>query len=345
MKEQQQRRSALARPASDALDLNLRSLDIFVQIAESGGMSPAARRMKLTQSAVSQMIQSLERSLGVDLFDRKVRPIALTPSGAVLLDKARGLLLAARDAIKSVREPATAAYPKLNLCLVETIAGTIGPGFVKNIQGFADLWSVHAGLHSQHNRALLSREADIVVTPDALEDQPNVERHEILKELFFLALPKDFPGEVESLGALAKDRYLVRFSARTMIGRQVERHLRRLRVDANGRVEFDNADAIMAMVAGGLGWAILTPLCAMLGRPFWPDVRFAPMPGPALHRRLYVVARQGELGDIPKRIACAASACIRGSLHEHFKNYPWIVSGCDIPSSGNRATSKGGNGS
>jgi len=69
------------------------------------------------------------------------------------------------------------------------------------------------------------------------------------------------------------------------------------------------------------------------------------MPGPALHRRLYVVARQGELGDIPKRIACAASACIRGSLYEHFKNYPWIVSGCDIPSSGNRAPSKGGNGS
>jgi DNA-binding transcriptional LysR family regulator len=316
------------------LDLNLRSLDIFVQIAESGGMSPAARRMKLTQSAVSQMIQSLERSLGVDLFDRKVRPIALTPSGAVLLDKARALLLAARDAIKSVREPSSAAYPKLNLCLVETIAGTIGPGFVKSIQGFADLWSVQAGLHSQHNRALLAREADIVVTPDPLEDQANVERHEILKELFFIALPKDFTGEVESLSALASGRYLVRFSARTIMGRQVDRHLRRLRVEASGRVEFDNADAVMAMVAGGLGWAILTPLCALLGRPFWPEVRFVPMPGPALHRRLYVIARQGELGDIPKRIASAASACIRDSLHEHFKDYPWIISGCEVPAGG-----------
>ena len=93
MKELQRRRAALARPPSDVLDLNLRSLDIFVQIAETGGMSPAARRMKLTQSAVSQMIQSLERSLGVELFDRRVRPIALTPSGAVLLDNFLALAL------------------------------------------------------------------------------------------------------------------------------------------------------------------------------------------------------------------------------------------------------------
>jgi len=330
----QRRRAALARPAGDALDLNLRSLDIFVQIAESGGMSPAARRMKLTQSAVSQMIQSLERSLGVDLFDRKVRPIALTPSGAVLLDKARGLLLAARDAIKSVREPASAAYPRLNLCLVESIAGTIGPGFVKSIQGYADLWSVHAGLHSQHNRALLAREADIAVTPDALEDQPNIERHEILKEPFIIAAPKDCKCNLENLTELAAKRPLVRFSTRTMMGRQIERHLRRLRVEANGRVEFDNADAVLAMVAGGLGWAILTPLCALLGRPFWPDVRFAPMPGPAFHRRMYVVARQGELGDIPRRIAASASACISESVHEYFKDYPWLVSDCVIPGHG-----------
>ncbi len=342
MKEQQRRRSALARPGRDALDLNLRSLDVFVQIVEYGGMSPAARRMNLTQSAVSQMIAALEESLKVKLFDRQVRPIVLTPSGAVLLEKARGLLVAARDAIKSVREPEAAAYPKLNLCLVETIAGTIGPGFVKSIQGFADLWSVHAGLHSQHNRALLAREADIVVTPDPLEEYPKVERHEILKEPFFIALPKDFPGEVEDLSVLAAERHLVRFSARTMIGRQVERHLGRLKVDAKGRVEFDNADAILAMVAGGLGWAIVTPLCALLGRPFWPEIRYVPMPGPALHRRLYVVARQGELGDIPKRIACAAAQCIRGALQQHFQDYPWIIAGCDIPR-GNHPACKNGN--
>ncbi len=246
----------------------MRSLDIFVQISENGGMSTTARRMGLTQSAVSQLIANLELSLGVQLFDRQVRPIALTPSGTVLLTKARGLLLAAREAIKSAREPAAAAFPKLNLCLVETAAGTIGPDLVVSIQGFAGLWSVHSGLHSQHSRALISREADIVLTPDPLEDQPGVERYEILKELCFVALPKNYPREGDSLEAISTKLDLVRFSGRTLLGRHIERHLRRLKLEAKGRVEFDNADAILAMVAGGHGWAIVTPLCALLGHPF-----------------------------------------------------------------------------
>ncbi len=330
MKDQRQR-PPVARLQGDTLDLNLRSLDVFVQIVETGGMSQTARRMGLTQSAVSQMIANLEISLGVQLFDRQLRPIALTPAGTVLLEKARGVLLAARDAIKSAREPAAAAYPKLNLCLIETVAGTIGPALVKSIQEFAGLWSVHAGLHSQHSRALLNREADIVITPDALEDQVAVERHKILKEPYFLVLPKDYEGEAESLAELARTQPFVRFSTRTLLGRDIERHLRRLKADAKARVEFDNPDAILAMVAGGLGWAIVTPLCALVGRPFWPEVKFAPMPGPALHRRLFGVARQGELGDIPARIADAAAACIRDIVHEQFAGYPWIIAGCEIP--------------
>jgi DNA-binding transcriptional LysR family regulator len=331
VKESHRHRLAIERSFCEVLDLNLRSLDIFVQIAESGGMSSTARRMGLTQSAVSQMIANLELSLGVQLFDRQVRPLALTPAGIILLNKARTLLIDARAAINAAREPAAAAFPKLNLCLIETIAGTIGPDLVKNIQGFAALWSVQAGLHSQHNRALLSREADIALTPDALEDEPNVERHEILKEMYFVALPEEFEGDTGSLAVLAERYDLVRFSARTMLGRQIERHLRRLRLDAKGRVEFDNADAVLAMVAGGLGWAILTPLCALLGRSFWPQVNFVPLPGPVLHRRLHVIARQGELGDIPKKIADAAALCLRRVLDERFADYPWIVSGCHIP--------------
>lgn len=341
MKDFQRHRLALLRPTTDALDLNLRSLDIFVQIAENGGMSPAARRMGLTQSAVSQTIANLELSLGVQLFDRQVRPIALTPSGAVLLNKARGLLLSARHAIKSVREPAAAAFPKLNLCVVETISSTIGASFVRSIQGLADLWSVQAGSLSQHKRALLSREADILISPDPLEDHTNVERHEILREQYFIALPKVVAGEVESLPGLAGNSDLVRFSGRTAMGHQVERHLRRLKIEAKGRMEFDHAPAILAMVAGGMGWTIIPPLCALSGRPFWPDLRFVQMPGPALHRRVYVIARDRELGDIPRRIADAAATCIRESLHENFAAYPWIIDGCSIPGAGRSARARG----
>ena len=91
--------------------------------------------MGLTQSAVSQTIANLEQCIGVQLFDRDIRPMALTRSGTILLDKARGVLLSVREAIQAVRQPAAAALPKLNICLVDTIAGTIGLELVSKFRG------------------------------------------------------------------------------------------------------------------------------------------------------------------------------------------------------------------
>lgn len=330
----QRHRPGFGGPQCDPLDLNLRSLDIFVQIAESGGMSSTARRMGLTQSAVSQMVANLEMSLGVQLFDRQVRPIALTPSGVVLLEKARALLLAARDSIHAVRQPAAAAFPKLDLSLVDTIAGTIGPDLIAGIQGFAAQWSIHAGLCSQHKKALLAREADIIISPDPLDDEPNLERHEIIREPFFLALPPSYTAPVTSLVTLADNLDLIRFSLRSTIGRQIERHLRRLRVSARGKVEFDTSDSILAMVSGNLGWAMLTPLCALLAPGYWPLLRFAPMPEPVLFRRIYVVARQGELGDVPRKIAdicCATFRCLFNA--KLTGNYAWMKDAMSLPPS------------
>ena len=300
----------------DTIDLNLRSLNIFVQVVESGGISPAARQMGLTQSAVSQTIASLEQSLGVQLFDRDVRPMALTSSGTILLDKARNLLLSAREAIQAARQPASMTLPKLNICFVETIAGTIGLELVSRIQGFAIQWSVQAGLPSHHSRALLTREADIVISSDPLEDEPNLERHLILREQLIMVQPKASAEKVDDLQKLASTRELVRLSTRTMLGRQIERHLRRTRIETTSRIEFDAPEAVMAMVANNLGWSILTPLSSLLGRSFWPDLIFEPLPGPGTSREIYVIAREKELGDIPKRIAEAAIEFSERDVHQ-----------------------------
>ena len=316
----------------DTIDLNLRSLNIFVQVVESGGISPAARQMGLTQSAVSQTIASLEQSLGVQLFDRDVRPMALTPSGTILLDKARNLLLSAREAIQAARQPASIILPKLNICFVETIAGTIGLELVSRIQGFAIQWSVQAGLPSHHSRALLTREADIVISSDPLEDEPNLERHLILREQLIMVQPKASAEKVDDLQKLARTRELVRLSTRTMLGRQIERHLRRTRIETTSRIEFDAPEAVMDMVANNLGWSILTPLSSLLGRSFWPDLIFEPLPGPGASREINVIAREKELGDIPKRIAEEAIK----SLNEMFITVlspccPWMKTMYSLP--------------
>ena len=332
MTDRNRSRFSPERGRCDTADLNFRSLTIFVQVAESGGISQAARLMGLTQSAVSQNIASLEQSLGVQLFDRDVRPMALTPSGTILLDKARGLLLSAREAIQAARQPAAMALPKLNICLVETIAGTIGLELVSKIQGFATQWSVQAGMPSHYTRSLLSRESDIAISSDALEDEPNLERHLILREQLVLVVPDSAGEEPQELQTLAQTQDFVRLSARTTLGLQIERHLRRTRVEARSRLEFDDPEAVMATVANDLGWSIMTPLASMLGRAFWEKLKFLPLPGRAASRELYVIAREKELGDIPKRIAETAIQSLNGVFNSViFPNSPWMMPLIDLP--------------
>ncbi|WP_415403738.1 LysR family transcriptional regulator [Tateyamaria sp. SN3-11] len=73
-------------------NLDITTLRSFVAVAESGGVTRAAGFLHLTQSAVSMQLKRLEELLGLDLFDRSGRTIALTASGEQLLVYARRMV-------------------------------------------------------------------------------------------------------------------------------------------------------------------------------------------------------------------------------------------------------------
>lgn len=299
--------------ATPPFDIELRSLDIFLSVAESGSMSLAARRLGLTQSAVSQAVAALEGSLGVKLFDREMRPLALTPPGVALRDRARLLLREARETVAAVRNSGRAALPHLHLAMLDTVASAIGPHLVAKLRDMAGHWSVWSGLSAGHAQALLAREVDVIITADAeaIADNAGLERHDILSEPHLLVLPATYTGPADDLAALSHSLDFIRFSARSHTGRQIEQHLRRLRLEPPVRLEFDSSDSVLAMVAGGLGWALATPLCILQGAHHLPQLRCLPMPRPTLRRQLTLVARQGELGEVPARIASASIAIFR----------------------------------
>ena len=72
--------------------MNLHQIKIFEAIAEKGSFSAAAEAISLTQSTVSQHMASLEEEMGIPLFDRGGRGIALTSGGVLFRRHARRIL-------------------------------------------------------------------------------------------------------------------------------------------------------------------------------------------------------------------------------------------------------------
>ena len=72
--------------------INLSELRVFVTAAEEGNFSRAAERLQLSQSAISQNIQAIEKEYGVELFIRRGRTVELSEAGHAILPLAREVL-------------------------------------------------------------------------------------------------------------------------------------------------------------------------------------------------------------------------------------------------------------
>jgi len=82
--------------------VDIEELQTFVQVADAGGVSPAARRLGVTKSVISRRLLRLETQLGVQLLARTTRGAALTDAGITFREYAGRIVAeieAARDAI------------------------------------------------------------------------------------------------------------------------------------------------------------------------------------------------------------------------------------------------------
>jgi DNA-binding transcriptional LysR family regulator len=107
--------------------MELRHLRYFLAVAHYRNFTQAARELHLAQPPLSQQIQQLERELGVTLFDRSARQIALTPAGLELERRALALFEQVEDLIMATRDVAEARAGSVTLGVIPTAAGVLVP--------------------------------------------------------------------------------------------------------------------------------------------------------------------------------------------------------------------------
>ncbi len=283
----------------------LKSLEVFLAIAETGQLTKAAAMFAITQSAASQHLAALEDSYDATLIDRSTRPVTLTQAGRQLLRHAQRILNLVEDLSTSMRAEGPHPISVLRLGMLASIATTLTPAIVtlaKSGFGVEDL-TLHAGQSEQHEAMLRSKSADVVITSNPFYNMEGLERHEVLSESFLLVLPQGYRGPKASLRDILQHLPLIRFAATTNVGRRTEQHLRRLKLSVPRMIQADRSSMVTACVAKGLGFTILTPSLLIDGLVEQMPLEIRPLPNAGFSRSITVVARNEELADLSARLA------------------------------------------
>ncbi len=306
-------------------EFDLHALEVFVMTVELGGMSQCAVHLQVTQSAVSQTIAKLEMGVGAPLFDRTMRPLGLTTSGKSLFARGQKLIAHARLTYDEVREGANLPVSSITVAMSFSLANQLTAPILNSLRPRADRWNIRSGISMEHQGEFLARDIDMLVTGSFnLEHRDNVELHPVFEENFILVFPSDYRDPVDLAGNTPQLPF-IRFSRLTGTGQQIERQITRMKLKLPQSVEIESSHQQLALVAAGLGWTITTPVCLAAVPELLPQIRAEPMTRGRFARQIQVVARAGELGDIPKLTADLCTRTLQDiTFPPLIAAYPWL---------------------
>jgi DNA-binding transcriptional LysR family regulator len=124
----------------------LDGIDALVALETFGTVSEAATRLRLTQSAVSKRIQSLQAQVGFRLVEADGRRLRLTPRAVDFLDRARPLVAELRGLVKPTAVDSLSSF---SLALADSIASSWGPAVVR--RALSELRGVRLELHAHRS--------------------------------------------------------------------------------------------------------------------------------------------------------------------------------------------------
>lgn len=110
--------------------LRLRDLHVVFAVAECGSMAKAAESLRVTQSAVSQMIADVEHKLGVRLFDRSHRGVEATIYGQALIKRGKAAFDELRLGIQEIDYLKSEGIGEIRIGCPETLAASVLPAAI-----------------------------------------------------------------------------------------------------------------------------------------------------------------------------------------------------------------------
>ena len=114
--------------------LDWNQLRAFLETADTGSLSAAARKLGLTQPTLSRQVAAIEQSMGVTLFERVGKTMALTPTGLDLLEHARAMGSAAEALSLAATGRSQALGGVVSVSASDMVAACLLPPLVRRLR-------------------------------------------------------------------------------------------------------------------------------------------------------------------------------------------------------------------
>jgi DNA-binding transcriptional LysR family regulator len=242
----------------------IRQLQFFVAAAEQGSVSGAARAMSISQSSVTEAIKALEEDLGVSLFERRARGLAITHKGSLFLRHATQILGDVSTARMAFQQEGEAAAGQLSLGVTSLVAGYVLSDILSRFRRAypqVDLSAIEDnGDYLQH--LLIGGELDVaVLLTSSIRDRAALHVEQLLISPFRLWLPLGHPltdAEAISLDDLAGEQLIL------LTVDEIEESTRSLMAALSVKPDIAfrtrSVEAVRSLVATGAGIALLPSL-------------------------------------------------------------------------------------
>ena len=234
-------------------------IEAFVQVSAHKSFSRAAEVLHLTQPSITARIQSLEREVGEELFERGGRGVRVTDAGLALLPYAERILQTlaeGRDAIEEVRN---VQLGSLQLGSALTISTYVLPHILHAFRSrYAGVdVSIRTGRSEQVLSMLQADEVQVGLVRTL--SHPDIETVHLYDDEIVLAVNPDHPFAAAGTASVedAASEPNVLFDRGSSYFGQIHGFFRQAGVVPNVAMELDSLEATKRMVEEGLGIALL----------------------------------------------------------------------------------------
>lgn len=291
--------------------MNLRQIETFLSVAESGSFRRAAELLHRSQSVVSVHVRQIEDELGVPLLERTTRRVSLTNQGQTFLIRCKSVLADLHEVAHDLKEEANLRRGRVSIGSAPSISTHRLPPVLA--QYLALYPGVSVELHEAFAKGMyndvLQRITDFAVGPrlDSLKD---FDHHPIIQDPIVVVLPGTFelgPSNYVTLEKISQQPQLT-MPEGTAIREVIEKTFRERHLTFSPKFEVMHQQTLFSLVKAGLGIAIL-PLMSVPPKRS-DNFQVALLREPSITREICLVSLKG------KTLSPAATRCAEMIIQE-----------------------------